>query len=334
LGIPQGEIIKLDANENPYGPLPQVLEALSKLGYAHIYPDPESRVLRAALAEVHKIPAENLLVGAGADELIDLVIRLFLDPDDAFINCPPTFGMYSFDGAVHHAREITIPRRDDFSLDLEAIRTAIEQERPKLIFLTHPNNPDGGLIPPKTLQAVMELPVMVVVDEAYIEFAPPTHSLLSQVTQRENLMVLRTFSKWAGLAGLRIGYGAFPEVVYHHLMKIKQPYNVSVAASTAAMVSLQNQDLLHEIGERIIEERERLFQLLDRIEWLHPYPSSTNFILCRVVGRDAGEIKRALAERGVLVRYFNTPGLADHIRISVGKPEHTDKLIKSLKEMV
>jgi len=331
LGIPFEQIVKLDANENPYGPLPQVRAALSEMQqYTHIYPDPESRLLRKALSDYHGIPMGNLLAGAGADELIDLVMRLFLNPGDSIINCPPTFGMYPFDADVNAAQTISVPRFPDFSLDLDAIELATRSYSPKLLFVTSPNNPDGGLIPREELNRLLTLPVIVVLDEAYIEFAPPATSRIQDVPARENLIVLRTFSKWAGLAGLRVGYGAFPSWLMPHLWKIKQPYNVSVAASTAAIVSLQHADALQETGIRLIAERERMFAALQGIPWLRPFPSHSNFILCQVVGRDARQLKVDLAREGVLVRYFDKPGLRDHIRISVGRPDQTDVLLEKI----
>lgn len=333
LNLPVESLIKLDANENPYGPLPEVRQALADLTFTHIYPDPESRELRQALAEYHGIPMEHLLAGAGADELIDLLLRLLIEPGEAILNCPPTFGMYAFDGDVNRAQVIAVPRREDFSLNLEAIERAVHLHRPKLIFLANPNNPDGGLLHPEVIERLLALPTLVVLDEAYMEFAPPDASMLPQVPKLGNLVVLRTFSKWAGLAGLRVGFGAFPAGLMPHLWKIKQPYNLSVAASAAALISLQHADRLEEIGRRLVAERERLFHQLLEIEWLHPYPSQANFILCRVVGRDAMLLKTRLAQAGILVRYFNKPGLQDHIRISIGKPEHSDALLKILKEV-
>jgi histidinol-phosphate aminotransferase len=340
LDLPAEEIVKLDANENPYGPLPAVAEALAQLPYAHVYPDPESRELRQALAAHHDLPVENILAGAGADELIDLIMRLFLEAGDTILDCPPTFGMYAFDADVNGAQVIPIPRRPDFSLDLDAIRQAAQNARPKLVFLASPNNPDGSLVSADTLERLLELPLVVVLDEAYVEFAPSGASRIREVAARENLIVLRTFSKWAGMAGLRVGYGVFPSSLMPHLWKIKQPYNVSVAAATAAIVSLQHADQLERIGRKIVAERERLFNVLQAIPWLEPYPSQANFILCRVISgegnassrRDAATLRAALARAGILIRYFNKPGLSDHIRISVGKPEHTDALLAKLAE--
>ncbi len=326
-------IIKLDANENLYGILPAVHEALAQMPFPNVYPDPGSQDLRQALSDYHSTPVENILAGAGADELIDLILRLTIDPGDTILNFPPTFGMYSFDGELNAARVIQVPRRADFSLDLPSIEAAILRERPKVIFIASPNNPDGSLLASVDLERLLALPALVVLDEAYVEFAPAGSSRLAEVPRRTNLIVLRTFSKWAGLAGLRVGFGAFPTALLPHLWKIKQPYNVSVAASSAAIVSLQHSRELNEIGQRMIAERERLYQALKTVDFLQPYSSNANFILCRVIGRDAAALKQSLAQTGILVRYFNKPGLHDCLRISVGKPEHTDALLLALKKL-
>ncbi len=337
IGRNPDQIVKLDANENPYGPLPVVREALGKLDFPHIYPDPESRALRKSLSTFTGIGEEYLLAGQGADELIDLLMRVFLEPNDCILSCPPTFGMYSFDAELNAARCVEVPRNTDFSLDMESIRKAVETYHPKLFFITSPNNPDGSLISSEIMDELLSLPTLVVLDEAYIEFAGENLganlSRIREVPARENLIVLRTFSKWAGLAGLRIGYGAFPLWLMPTLWKSKQPYNVNVAASVAAQVSLEHTNDLKKIVELLKQERKRLFKMLQEIPYLKPYPTESNFILCQVLGRDAAELKARLAEEhGVFIRYFNKPGLRDHIRISVGRPQDTDTLIKALKE--
>jgi histidinol-phosphate aminotransferase len=332
LGRTPDQIIKLDANENPYGMLPEVRQALAEMPFPHIYPDPNSQDLRSALAKAHGLPFENIMAGAGADELIDLLLRLTIDPRDRIINTPPTFGMYRFDGDLNCAEVINVTRRDDFSLDLPAIEKAVDAYRPKLIFVATPNNPDGSLPSREDIERLLALPLLVVLDEAYMEFAPSGSSMLQEVARQNNLVVLRTFSKWAGLAGLRVGFGVFPSTLMPHLWKIKQPYNISAAASTAAIASLQHRAELNEIGQRLMEERERLFGLLKTIPYLRIYPTCSNFILCRVIGKEAAQLKQSLAREGILVRYFNKPGLQDCIRISVGKPEQSDTLISVLRD--
>lgn len=338
IGRAPSQIFKLDANENPYGPLDVVREALGKLDFPHIYPDPESRALRKSLSKFTGVAEEYLLAGSGADELIDLLMRVFLEPNDCILSCPPTFGMYSFDAELNAARCIEVPRHADFSLDLESIRKAVEEYRPKLFFITSPNNPDGSVIAPEVMDELLSLPTLVILDEAYIEFAGENLganlSLIREVPSRENLVVLRTFSKWAGLAGLRIGYGAFPLWLMPTLWKSKQPYNVNVAASVAAQVSLEHTDELTKVVGRLKDERAKLFAALQEIPYLKPYPTQSNFILCQVIGRDAAELKSQLAqEHGVFIRYFNKPGLRDHIRISVGRPQDTDALLTALESL-
>jgi histidinol-phosphate aminotransferase len=242
----------------------------------------------------------------------------------------PTFGMYRFDAAVNGARVVEVPRYADFSVDVPGIRRAVEDHAPKLLFIASPNNPDGGLLGQDAFQALIELPLILVLDEAYVEFAPPGTSRIQEVEARENLIVLRTFSKYAGLAGLRVGFGAFPSWIMAQLWKIKPPYNISIAASSAAMACLEHAGALQARRDKLVAERERLAEALGETPFLDPYPSQANFILCRVIGRGAKELKVSLEGEGILVRYFDQPGLRDHIRISVGTPEHTDALLNAL----
>ena len=158
LGRPPEAIVKLDANENPYGPSPRARQALAGLSFPHIYPDPESRALRAGLARFTGLDARYLMAGAGADELIDLLLRVLLEPGDAVINCPPTFGMYPFDTLLNAGQVIEIPRRPDFSLDIAAILAAAADKLPKALFLTAPNNPDGSFPAAGEIEALLDLP--------------------------------------------------------------------------------------------------------------------------------------------------------------------------------
>jgi histidinol-phosphate aminotransferase len=336
LGRPIEEIVKLDANENPYGPAPKARQALVEMAFANIYPDPESRALRTSLAGFTGVPAEYLMAGSGADELIDLLLRVLLEPGDGVLTCPPTFPMYPFDTLLNQGQVVSVPRRPDFSIDLAGIQAAVADRRPKVLFLANPNNPDGSLLPPEVIDELLDLPLLVVLDEAYIEFAEQGGRLgerlsrIKTVPERQNLVVLRTFSKWAGLAGLRAGYGAFPAWLMPVLWKAKQPYNVNVAASTAAIASLADLDWLAGNVEKLRSERTRLYSLLKQIPYLEPQPSQANFILCRVKGRSAIELKQSLLAQGILVRYYNTPPVEDCLRISVGKPLDSQRILRVL----
>lgn len=333
LGIPQERLIKLDANENPYGPTPRALEALAALSgpaAVAIYPDPGHTQLRRALSRYTGQPERRIICGAGADELIDLVMRALLTPGDAVINCPPTFGMYAFDAGLYAARVVDVPRDEQYELDLEGIAEAAERSAAKLLFVTAPNNPTGTMPGRAEIERLLELPLLVVVDEAYIEFGG--QSVADLVGAHPNLVVLRTFSKWAGLAGLRVGYGLVHEELIEHLWKIKQPYNVNVAAQAAAVASLEDVDYLRANVARIVAERARLAAGLRGLPWLRVYPSQSNFVLCRVQGgpEAAQRIRQGLERRGILIRYYNTPELCDCIRISVGTPAQTDALLDAL----
>jgi histidinol-phosphate aminotransferase len=330
-GLSVDRIIKLDGNENPYGCSPKVKKALSEYPYYHIYPDSEQRELRQALQSYVGAPAESIIAGSGSDELIDFVMRLFIDPGDRVINCVPTFGMYQFSTDAWGGKIVPIPRDADFGVDIAEVKKAAGQGA-KVIFIASPNNPSGNVTPKEDILQLLDLPIVVVLDEAYYEFSQKT--LVPLVGKHDNLIVLRTFSKWAGLAGLRVGYGVFPDKIAAHLLRIKPPYNVNAAAQVAALESLKDLDYLRSTVKSIVAERQRLFDKLSGFRKLKPRPSEANFILCSVIDHDAERIYQDLKRQGILIRYFNTPLLKNYIRISVGKPEHTDALVAALNDIL
>lgn len=328
-GLHPKDIVKLDANENPYGPSPQAALALAQFPYPHIYPDPESRDLRRALSDYTGVPADYLQVGSGADELISLIFSLFIEPGDAVIDLPPTFGMYAIDAAIREAKRINVPRRADFSPNVAGIVAAVEQHRPKLLFVTTPNNPDGSVINPAALETLLALPVMVVVDEAYAEFCG--QSIIRRVPNQPNLIVLRTFSKWAGLAGLRVGYGAFPPDVMAQLWKVKPPYNANAPAQVAALASLGDVEYLLDNVAKICATRDQFLQDVAAIPWLKAFPSQTNFVLCQVLDRPAAQVKDHLAAQGIFVRHYATDDLNNYLRIGIGTPPQMARVLQGLR---
>jgi len=329
-------IVKLDGNENPYLSSPKARDVLAHFPYYHIYPDPLQRNLREALASYTGFAAGNIVAGNGSDELIDLTLRLFVREGDEVLNAPPTFGMYPFLVTIAAGRLVNVPRRSDFSLDVEGLRSALTP-RTRVVFVASPNNPTGDLVTEDEVRRLLALDVVVVVDEAYYEFASGT--VASLIPMNPNLIVLRTFSKWAGLAGVRVGYCICHERLAGHLLTIKQPYNVNVAGEAAAIASLQDVEYLLGNVARLRRERDRMYAGLASILWLHPHPSQANFVLCRVDEKNnatettARRLRDGLRRRGILVRHYEDERLRDCLRMSAGLPQDTDALLEALEEV-
>ncbi|MGQ9598393.1 MAG: histidinol-phosphate transaminase [Anaerolineae bacterium] len=329
--VPLSQLIRLDANENLYGPSPRVIEALGRFDGYQYYPD--YRNLIPAIARYAHVAPEQVILGNGGDELIDLVVRLFIAPGDGVAICPPTFSMYAVSAQAHRGKVLPVPRKPDFSLNTEAIESLIQnpsaETPPRLLFITSPGNPDGLAIPLETIQHLLALPVAVVVDEAYIEFGG--QSAVSLLPAYPNLIVLRTLSKWAGMAGLRLGYALASPRVIEALARLRSPFNVNMAAVIAALAALEDSAYAQAVVSRIIAERERLQSALAELPDAHPLPSQANFVLCRFTGYSGQDIAERLAAQGILVRTFSDPALADAIRVTVGRPEQNDALLTALR---
>jgi len=261
-------------------------------------------------------------------------MRLTLEAGQGLIICPPAFGMYTFFAQLGRHRVHVVPRRADFSLDVPAIEACARQtrvDRPRLLFLTSPGNPDGLIIPHDVVQRVLQLPLAVVVDEAYIEYGRPSAAPL--LAQQENLIVIRTFSKWAGMAGLRLGYALAAPEIAGGLERIRAPYNVNSAAMVAALATLKDLDSVQANVAALIDERERLQARLAELPWMDVVPSQANFILCRVTGRKGYDVAEALARQGILVRSFSEAHLEGYVRIGVGRPEQNEALMEGLQKL-
>lgn len=320
-------IIKLDTNENPYGPSPRALAALAETRAWNRYLSQDE--LRPAIAAYVGLTSEHIVVGNGADEIIDLIQRNILNPGDALVDAPPSFEMYRSFAEFIGARVVETPRKVDFTLDVDAIERAVIKDKAKVVFIANPSNPDGSLTALPDVERLLALPAFIVFDEAYAEIAGT--SMVGRVPSQPNLIVIRTFSKWAGLAGLRIGYAVAPTRVADQMLRTKSPYNVNAAAIVAARASLEDAAYLMSNVEKMVAERERLARALAQFPFLNPLPSHANFILCRVTGHDPRGLRDALARRGIWIRAYNSARLHDYMRISVGTPEQDDALLEALQ---
>lgn len=334
-GIPIDCLIKLNSNESPYGPAPSVLSALSDHRWYNNYPDTNATALRAALSRYTGVDERFIVLGHGSMEVISLLWHIFLAVGDNIICCPPTFSLYTSVTTLCGAYVLEVPRTVDYELDVDAILEAITPET-KMIILCSPNNPTGNPVAEEDVLALLETGCIVVVDEAYIEFSDRPRGLAHLVPQYDNLIVLRTFSKWAGLAGLRIGYGLFPTWINEYMKRAQCPFEVNVAGHIAAIETLKDLDYVLGNVRKIVEERDRLFEVLAQQSYLEPLPSQGNYILARVSDENVkmSQIRSTVEAHGILLRYFNHPYLRDFVRVTVGRPEHTDKLAIALSKVI
>jgi histidinol-phosphate aminotransferase len=333
VGIPVERLVKLNSNENPYGPSPRVRAALGNYTNYHLYPDVAAPALRAALEAYTGVPREYLVLGNGSNDLIHLLFQVFLNPGDGVLLCPPTFGLYDTATTILGGVVTRVPRGPDFSVDIEAIQAALRPET-RIIVLCSPNNPTGNAMPVADMEALLGTGRMVVVDEAYMEFTEDAarFSVAHLVPRYENLVVLRTFSKWAGLAGLRLGYALCPPWIIPHILKIQLPFEVNVAAHMAALETLADLEYVRHNVERIIAERARVFDLLAAQPFLRVWPSQTNFLLATLTDErlHIRDFRAALESDGILVRFYHSADLARSCRISIGTPANTDVLAHAL----
>ncbi len=328
LGREPEEIIKLDANENPYGCSVRVQELLASFDAYHRYPDSIMSGLRSRLETYTAIRRERILLTNGVSELVDLVMRVFVRPGDEVIICPPTVQFYRFYANLAGAQVVEIARDPHtFEVKIDEVLSATN-DRTKIIVVGSPNNPTGNTIAPLDVVKLLKSGAIVIVDESFYEFAGTT--VASLVTEFENLVVMRSFSHWAGLAGMRVAYGLFSQEVLKHVWKLRAAYKLDVAQQLAVEAVLDDERYYATTMNWLRTERGRLYRQLRKLNFLQPYPSQANFILCKVVRGDAFSLKKRLERQGIFVRYLNRPDLPNHLRISVGRPEDTDILMRNL----
>lgn len=305
------EGIFLDANENPFGE-------------RNRYPDPHQRELKKALSSRNNIPFENIFIGNGSDEVIDLVYRVFCEPsEDSVIICPPTYGMYEVSGNINNVNLIRIPLNDEFELNTELILS----ESAKCIFICSPNNPTGNNL--KNIEKILDqFNGIVVVDEAYIDFSD-SEGFISAINKYPNLIVMQTFSKAWAMAKARVGVAYAHKDIIALMDKTKPPYNVSGFNQQEALNALSEPEIFEERVDIILEQRNLLVKELSNLSFVkHIYPSDANFLLVKM--NDAGDVYNYLVMNKVVVRNRDSvvPGC---IRITVGSPEENAQLIEVLQ---
>ncbi|MBL3528741.1 MAG: histidinol-phosphate transaminase [gamma proteobacterium endosymbiont of Lamellibrachia anaximandri] len=334
-----GDMIKLDAMENPYtwpdGLRREWLDLLAGVD-VNRYPDPQASDLKARLRVSMSVPeGADIILGNGSDELIQMLAMSVAAPGRTVLSVDPGFVMYRMIATFCGMRYAGVSLNgDDFSLDLETLLAAIEKEQPALIFLAYPNNPTGNLFDKNAIQDVIEAaPGLVVVDEAYAPFT--NESFMARLGEFDNLLVMRTVSKM-GLAGLRLGLLAGPADWLGEVEKTRLPYNINVLTQVSAEFALAHQPVLDEQTFAVREARGQLFAELDGMEGVTPYPSDANFILLRVPQGRALSLFEDLKGRGVLVKNLHGahPLLEDCLRVTVGTPSENSAFLSAISALL
>lgn len=319
------DVTKLNANENPYGYSPAVFKNINNPWY-RFYPPSDYKNLRFEIGKYVGAKPEQIIVGSGSDEIIDLFLRIIIDTNDSIINCPPTFPMYDDFIKLNKGKVINILRNKDFSINVQKIIKVSKQKNVKAIIICNPNNPTGNITPLSDIETILNTGKIVIVDEAYFEFSKLT--ALPLLNKYKNLVIFRTFSKWAGLAGFRIGYGVMDKFFVSLLLRLKLPFNVNVIAESAAITTLQDLSFAKDSIKKIIDERERMYKTLSKITDIQVYQSYGNFLFVQVKKNMYEKIKSAFEKNKISLRYTDTPLTPNGIRITIGKPEQNNKILK------
>lgn len=330
-------VVRLDWNESPYGLSPKAQQALVSFRTSNRYPNYQQDGLRKALAAYTGFGPERIVPGAGLDDVFNTVAMLLIEPGDEIVIADPTFGVYRSLYSLHGGviRNVPLGPAPDFALDVDGILDAVT-DRTKLVILCNPNNPTGHLFPREAIERVVDdVPCLVGIDEAYAEFARTDHVDLAM--SRDNVILFRTLSKFAGLAGFRIGYGMFPASLVDYLPRVTPPFcNISTLGAEIAIASLGDLEYLKQNRDRILAERERVRAELATIPGVIPYFSATNFVLFALPVSDSTGMLHALAERDIFVRRFGKPefGLERCLRVTIGTPQENDAFLAALAEVL
>jgi len=329
------EVIKLASNENPLGPSPLAVKALLKsIPKINRYPDSNGFYLKDKIARSYKISPANVILGNGSDEIIDIVIKTFVEEGENIITADVTFLEYEIISRVNNREIIKVPLKY-FRYDLNAIRKKISRNT-KLIFIANPNNPTGTYVTRLEVRDFMDgLPehVIVVLDEAYETFIDVDDfpESLSHISNK-NIIIMKTFSKVYGLAGLRVGYAFGRQDLIAAMEKARQPFNVNLLAQTAAVAALDDKNFLKRTREVILKGKDYYYRELKKLGLVF-IPSIANFVLIDT-GRDGSSVFRDLLKQGVIVRDMKQYGLQNYIRVTIGTMKENEKFIKAIKKVI
>jgi len=330
LGLEPENIVKLASNENPLGPSPKAIQVMQSLaGEVHVYPDGGGWKLRNAIAEKFSLSMDNIILGNGSNEIIEFLGHSFLKPGDEVIVANHAFVVYKLMATLFGAKTIEV-NDPGFVHDLEAMADAIN-ERTKQIFIANPNNPTGTLVTQEAIDRFMErVPenVIVIFDEAYYEFLDTPPDTLKFIKEGRNVVVMRTFSKIQGLAGLRIGYGITTPSLSSILQKTRQPFNANLIAQEAALAALDDDEHQNKT-KKITDEGRSLFQSEFEKMGIEYVPSYANFVLLKV--GDGDEVFQKMLSKGVIVRAMRGYKLPEWIRVSIGTMEENLKFLELLR---
>ena len=324
---PGDVVIKLNTNENPYPPSPRVFEAIRATSADALrrYPSPMADEFRRVAARVHGVSVDQVLAGNGSDDVLQIALRTYCGAGDVLASPDPTYSLYPVLAELADVRFVTVPWGPAWTLPVDALLAT----NPRAIFFANPNAPSGTWVEPDAISALASrTDALVLVDEAYVDFAE--QSCLSLVAAHENVLVSRTLSKGYGLAGLRFGYAIGHPSLIEQMTKVKDSYNCDAVAIAAAAAALDDQAYAREQWEKVKAERTRVTGAL-AARGFDVIPSLGNVVLATLPGaRYAKPVYEGMKGRGVLVRFFDKPGLSDKLRISIGTPAENDAMLAAL----
>lgn len=329
--------IFLNLNESPYPISPKAQQVLRDFGSGNRYPDFAQVPLRQAIGAYVGFAPERIAVGAGLDDVFAILATLFVSPGTEVVISDPTFGVYATFYPLHGGTIVDVPLgpAPDFAFDADAVIAAVN-ENTAFVMICNPNNPTGTLFPVSEVERVVRsVDCPVVIDEAYAEFSGIDHLHLAR--EYGNAIIMRTLSKFAGLAGIRVGYAIFPEDLVPHVTAAMPAFgNISALSAEIAIASLQDIKHLAANRDEQVAERERVRALLNEIPGITAYPSATNFVLFDLPGDDSSDVLAALNDRHIYVRRYGEPawGLGGHLRVSIGLPHENTAFLTALEEIM